>query len=93
MDRSCQYKHKEMFILLYPPAIVPAGADPAATTRDGTSAYVQALRYGLQDVADVLAAAGIARRNPMQTKPLRSTVSPRISSNVQAKPGPAETTV
>lgn len=39
-------------------ALLAAGVDPAVQTKDGASAYVQALRYGLPDVAAVLKAAG-----------------------------------
>lgn len=45
-------------------ALLAAGVDPAVKTRDGVSAYVQALRYGLPDVAAVLEiAAGGADLN------------------------------
>jgi len=40
-------------------ALLAAGVDPAAKTQDGVSAYMQALRYGLPDVADVLRKAGV----------------------------------
>ncbi|MEM9104005.1 MAG: ankyrin repeat domain-containing protein [Pseudomonadota bacterium] len=39
-------------------AILAAGADPKAMAKDGTSAFVQALRYGLPEVADLLKGAG-----------------------------------
>ncbi|RUP08045.1 hypothetical protein [Hyphomicrobium sp.] len=39
-------------------ALLAAGVDPMAKTRDGVSAYTQALRYGLPDVADVLRSVG-----------------------------------
>jgi len=39
-------------------ALLAAGVDPAVQTKDGVSAYVQALRYGLPDVSAVLKAAG-----------------------------------
>jgi len=39
-------------------ALLAAGADPKATTRDGTSAHTVALRFGLTDVARLLEAAG-----------------------------------
>lgn len=39
-------------------ALLRAGADPRARTRDGLSAYVLALRYGLPEVAALLKAAG-----------------------------------
>ena len=39
-------------------ALLAAGADPKATTRDGTSAYVAALRFGLPEVASLLEQAG-----------------------------------
>jgi ankyrin repeat protein len=35
-------------------ALLDAGADPTATTPDGTSAYTWARRYGLADVAELL---------------------------------------
>lgn len=41
-------------------ALLAAGADPAARTRDGASAHTQALRYGLPEVAQLLQAAGVA---------------------------------
>jgi hypothetical protein len=40
-------------------ALLAAGVDPAVRTRDGVSAYVQALRYGLPEVAEVLHQAGV----------------------------------
>lgn len=40
-------------------ALLAAGVDPMVKTRDGVSAYTQALRYGLPDVADVLRNAGV----------------------------------
>ena len=40
-------------------AILAAGVDPAVKTKDGFSAYVQALRYGLPEVAEVLQRAGV----------------------------------
>ncbi len=39
-------------------ALLAAGVDPAIKTRDGVSAYAQALRYGLPEVAEVLQRAG-----------------------------------
>lgn len=39
-------------------ALLAAGVDPSVKTRDGVSAYTQALRYGLVEVADVLHKAG-----------------------------------
>lgn len=39
-------------------ALLDAGADPHARTKDGLSAYRLAMRYGLTDAADALAAAG-----------------------------------
>ena len=39
-------------------ALVRAGADPRARTKDGTSAYVFALQSGLRDVADFLRESG-----------------------------------
>jgi ankyrin repeat protein len=39
-------------------ALLAAGVDPSTKTRDGVSAYTQALRYGLVDVANVLRRAG-----------------------------------
>ena len=39
-------------------ALLAAGADPNATTRDGTSAHTVALRFGLTEVAQRLQAAG-----------------------------------
>ncbi|HEY6433492.1 MAG TPA: hypothetical protein VIZ17_16045 [Acetobacteraceae bacterium] len=41
-------------------ALLVAGADPSALTRDGISAYRLALQAGLTDVADLLRAAGAA---------------------------------
>lgn len=41
-------------------ALLEAGADPMVRTRDGVSAYTQALRYGLPEVAAVLERAGAA---------------------------------
>jgi ankyrin repeat protein len=42
-------------------ALLQAGADPLATTPDGTDAHIWALRFGLAEVAEVLRqAAGIA---------------------------------
>ncbi|MCV0398053.1 MAG: hypothetical protein K5872_18815 [Rhizobiaceae bacterium] len=41
-------------------ALLEAGVDPIARTSDGTSAYAQALRYGLPEVAAVLERAGAA---------------------------------
>ncbi|RQO79968.1 ankyrin repeat domain-containing protein [Acidovorax sp. FJL06] len=38
-------------------ALVAAGADPAARAADGTAAHIQALRYGLPEVAAFLRAA------------------------------------
>jgi ankyrin repeat protein len=38
--------------------LLEAGADPLATTKDGTSAYRLALRYGLGDVAEMIREAG-----------------------------------
>ena len=40
--------------------LLEAGANPAATTTDGISAYLQALRYGLPEVAAILERAGAA---------------------------------
>ncbi len=40
-------------------ALLAAGVDPRVTTKDGVSAYTQALRYGLPDVASVLRNAGV----------------------------------
>lgn len=45
-------------------ALLAAGADPSARTRDGTSAYTQALRFGLPEVARLLEAAGGATSLP-----------------------------
>ncbi|GLQ55903.1 ankyrin repeat domain-containing protein [Devosia nitrariae] len=39
-------------------ALLAAGVDPAARTKDGVSAYVQALRYGLPEVAAILEGEG-----------------------------------
>jgi ankyrin repeat protein len=39
-------------------ALLAAGADPSATTSDGTSAYTVALRFGLPEVARLLHEAG-----------------------------------
>lgn len=39
-------------------ALIEAGADPMIKTRDGQSAYTQAMRYGLHEVAEILAQAG-----------------------------------
>ncbi|MGJ7499508.1 ankyrin repeat domain-containing protein [Variovorax sp. ZT5P49] len=39
-------------------ALLTAGADPSTTTRDGTSAYTVALRFGQPEVARLLQAAG-----------------------------------
>ncbi|MGE0767774.1 MAG: hypothetical protein AB7L90_15025 [Hyphomicrobiaceae bacterium] len=39
-------------------ALLAAGVNPAARTRDGVGAVTQALRYGLPEVADVLRRAG-----------------------------------
>jgi ankyrin repeat protein len=39
-------------------ALLAAGVDPSGQTRDGVSAYTQALRFGLVDVAEVLQRAG-----------------------------------
>jgi len=39
-------------------ALLAAGADPSATTSDGTSAYTAALRFGLPEVASLLQKAG-----------------------------------
>ncbi|WP_426393073.1 ankyrin repeat domain-containing protein [Variovorax sp. R-27] len=39
-------------------ALLAAGADPFATTSDGTSAYTAALRFGLPEVASLLQKAG-----------------------------------
>ena len=41
-------------------ALLAAGVDPMVRTRDGVSAYTQALRYGLPDVAAVLERPGVA---------------------------------
>jgi ankyrin repeat protein len=41
-------------------ALLAAGADPDIKTRDGVSAFTQALRYGLTEVADTLKKAGAA---------------------------------
>lgn len=41
-------------------ALLEAGANPMVTTRDGVSAYTYALRYGLPEVAAMLAEAGVA---------------------------------
>jgi ankyrin repeat protein len=41
-------------------ALLDAGADPRATSRDGVSAYRAAQQYGLAEVAAVLARAGAA---------------------------------
>ena len=41
-------------------ALLAAGVDPMVRTRDGVSAYTQALRYGLSDVAAVLERPGVA---------------------------------
>lgn len=38
-------------------ALLEAGADPAAATREGVSAHVWALRYGLTEIADLLGGA------------------------------------
>jgi ankyrin repeat protein len=46
-------------------ALLAAGADPKATTRDGTSAYVAALRFGLPEVASLLQEAGGAAALPV----------------------------
>lgn len=40
--------------------MLAAGADPTVRTRDGVSAYTQALRYGLPEVAAVLERAAVA---------------------------------
>jgi ankyrin repeat protein len=40
-------------------ALLEAGADPMVKTRNGVSAYVQALRYGLPEVAASLERAGV----------------------------------
>lgn len=40
-------------------ALLAAGVDPTAKTRDGVSAYTQALRYGLPEVAEILHQAGV----------------------------------
>lgn len=40
-------------------AILAAGVDPTVKTKDGVSAYVQALRYGLPEVAEVLQQEGV----------------------------------
>jgi len=45
-------------------ALLAAGVDPNGRTRDGVSAYTQALRYGLPDVADVLRRAGAQETAP-----------------------------
>ena len=39
-------------------ALLDAGADPSSRTPDGTSAHTMALRFGLPEVADLLARAG-----------------------------------
>ena len=39
-------------------ALLEAGADPGARTRDGTGAFALALRFGLPEVAELLAKAG-----------------------------------
>lgn len=39
-------------------ALLAAGVDPAATTKDGISAHIQALRYGLSEIAAMLEKAG-----------------------------------
>jgi len=41
-------------------ALLEAGVSPSARTREGVSAYAQALRYGLPEVAAVLRVAGAA---------------------------------
>jgi ankyrin repeat protein len=46
-------------------ALLAAGADPSATTSDGTSAYTAALRFGLPEVASLLQKAGGAARIPV----------------------------
>lgn len=40
-------------------ALLAAGVDPTERSRDGVSAYTQALRYGLPEVAAVLERAGV----------------------------------
>ena len=40
-------------------ALLAAGVDPEARTQDGISAYTLSMRYGLQDVAEVLQRAGV----------------------------------
>ncbi|MEM9356330.1 MAG: hypothetical protein AAGB04_08955, partial [Pseudomonadota bacterium] len=40
-------------------ALLAAGVDKTVLTRDGVSAYTQALRYDLPDVADILKQAGL----------------------------------
>jgi hypothetical protein len=39
-------------------ALLDAGANPRARTKDGVSAYLLASRYGLHDIVELLAAAG-----------------------------------
>ena len=46
-------------------ALLAAGADPSATTSDGTSAYTAALRFGLPEVASLLQKAGGAAPIPV----------------------------
>lgn len=43
-------------------ALLTAGADPSARTRDGISAYRLALQAGLPDVVELLRAAGVAEQ-------------------------------
>lgn len=43
-------------------ALLEAGADPATRTKDGVSAYVQALRYGLPEAAAILDREGAAAK-------------------------------
>jgi len=47
-------------------ALLAAGADPHARTKDGVSAYRFALQYGLSDVAELLARAGAGERLSLQ---------------------------
>jgi hypothetical protein len=49
-------------------ALLEAGADPAATTPDGVSAHVWALRYGLIEVAEMLDSAGDAPPLPHEER-------------------------
>lgn len=49
-------------------ALLEAGADPAAATRDGVSAYVWALRYGLTEAAEMLSRATAPATLPLEER-------------------------